>query len=67
MNLAFGIAFMGLGMGFTIGTPINYLMMSLVNGDEVSIGQSTVSLFKSIKFSSNAVVNVIILNVLPGS
>ena len=28
MNLAFGIAFMGLGMGFTIGTPINYLMMS---------------------------------------
>ena len=28
MNLAIGIAFMGLGMGFTIGTPINYLMMS---------------------------------------
>ena len=61
MNLAFGIAFMGLGMGFTIGTPINYLMMSLVNGDEVSIGQSTVSLFKSIgvAISPNLLVNFV--------
>ncbi len=61
MNLAIGIAFMGLGMGFTIGTPINYLMMSLVNGDEVSIGQSTVSLFKSIgvAISPNLLVNFV--------
>ena len=61
INLAFGIAFMGLGMGFTIGTPINYLMMSLVNGDEVSIGQSTVSLFKSIgvAISPNLLVNFV--------
>lgn len=48
-------------MGFTIGTPINYLMMSLVNGDEVSIGQSTVSLFKSIgvAISPNLLVNFV--------
>ncbi len=61
MNLAFGIAFMGLGMGFTIGTPINYLMMTLVNGDEVSIGQSTVSLFKSmgVAISPNLLVNFV--------
>ena len=61
MNLAIGIAFMGLGMGFTMGTPINYLMMSLVKPSEVSIGQSTVSLFKSmgVAISPNLLVNFV--------
>lgn len=39
---------MGLGMGLTMGTPVNYLMMSLVPREEISVGQSTVSLIRSI-------------------
>ena len=60
-NLAIGIGLMGVGMGFTMGTPINYLMMSLVKPSEISIGQSTASLFRSIgvAVSSNLLVNFI--------
>lgn len=61
INLFIGLVFMGLGMGFTMGTPINYLMMSLVPPDEISSGQSTVSLIRSIgiAISPNLLVNFI--------
>lgn len=61
LNLFIGLAFMGLGMGFTMGTPVNYLMMSLVPSEEISTGQSTVSLIRSIgvAVSPNILVNFI--------
>ncbi|MBZ9686328.1 MFS transporter [Clostridium estertheticum] len=60
-NLFIGLIFMGLGMGLTMGTPINYLMMSLVPEEEASAGQSTVSLIRSIgiAISPNLLVNFI--------
>lgn len=61
INLFIGLALMGLGMGFTMGTPVNYLMMSLVPPEEISTGQSTVSLIRSIgvAISPNILVNFI--------
>lgn len=60
-NLTIGLAFMGIGMGFTMGTPINYLMMSLVKPEEISMGQSTVSLLRSIgvAVSPNLLINFV--------
>lgn len=47
-SLLMGLAFIGLGMGFTMGTPVNYLMLSFVDKNEASSSQSTVSLIRSI-------------------
>ena len=47
-SLLIGLIFIGLGMGFTMGTPINYLMMNFVKKEDASLGQSTVSLVRSI-------------------
>lgn len=47
-NLVIGLALIGFGIGFTMGTPINYLMLSLVPDNEATVGQSAVSLVKSI-------------------
>lgn len=60
-NLTVGLVFMGIGMGFTMGTPINYLMMSLVKPEEISMGQSTVSLLRSIgvAVSPNLLINFV--------
>ncbi|WP_250675428.1 MFS transporter [Paraclostridium ghonii] len=60
-NLTIGLIFMGIGMGFTMGTPINYLMMSLVKPEEISMGQSTVSLLRSIgvAVSPNLLINFV--------
>ncbi|MEG0134048.1 MAG: MFS transporter [Clostridium sp.] len=61
INLFIGLVLMGFGMGFTMGTPVNYLMMSLVPPEEISSGQSTVSLIRSIgvAISPNILVNFI--------
>lgn len=61
INLFIGLILMGFGMGFTMGTPVNYLMMSLVPAEEISSGQSTVSLIRSIgvAISPNILVNFI--------
>lgn len=61
INLFIGLVLMGFGMGFTMGTPVNYLMMSLVPPDEISSEQSTVSLIRSISvaISPNILVNFI--------
>lgn len=61
INLFIGLVLMGFGMGFTMGTPVNYLMMSLVRPEEISSGQSTVSLVRSIgvAISPNILVNFI--------
>ncbi|MHC1684817.1 MAG: MFS transporter [Clostridiaceae bacterium] len=48
IGLFIGLAFMGLGMGFSMGTPVNYLMLTFVDKSEASTGQSTVSLIRSI-------------------
>lgn len=46
--LVIGLALMGLGMGFTMGTPLNYLMQSYVSKGETTTAQSTLSLMRSI-------------------
>lgn len=43
-----GLIIMGIGMGFTMGTPLNYLMQSYVDKSEVSSAQATLSLVRSI-------------------
>ena len=47
-SLLIGLIFIGLGMVFTMGTPINYLMMNFTKKEDASVGQSTVSLIRSI-------------------
>jgi EmrB/QacA subfamily drug resistance transporter len=47
-GILIGLAFIGLGMGFTMGTPLNYLMLSYVKDSEASSGLSTLSLIRSI-------------------
>lgn len=47
-SLIFGLAFIGLGMGFTMGTPLNYLMQTNVTPSETASAQSTLSLIRSI-------------------
>lgn len=61
INLTIGLAFMGVGMGCTMGTPVNYLMMSLVKPEEISMGQSTVSLLRSmgVAISPNLLINFV--------
>lgn len=47
-NLIIGVALLGFGTGFSFGTPMNYLMLSYVPDSEATLGQSTISLFRSI-------------------
>ncbi|MBK1813462.1 MFS transporter [Clostridium sp. YIM B02505] len=48
VSLLFGLAFIGLGMGFCMGTPLNYLMQTNVDPSETASAQSTLSLIRSI-------------------
>lgn len=61
ISLIFGLAFIGLGMGFTMGTPLNYLMQVNVDSTETASAQSTLSLIRSIgvAISPNILVNFI--------
>ncbi|MFL0269718.1 MFS transporter [Candidatus Clostridium radicumherbarum] len=56
-----GLALMGLGMGFTMGTPLNYLIQTNVQEDETASAQSTLSLIRSIgvAISPNILINFI--------
>ena len=59
--LFIGLVFMGFGMGFTMGTPLNYLMQSNVDKSETSSAQSTLSLIRSmgVAISPNILVNFV--------
>lgn len=59
ISLYIGLIILGLGMGFTMGTPINYLIQGYVKKDDASSGQATVSLIRSIgvAISPNLLVN----------
>ncbi|WP_297631278.1 MFS transporter [uncultured Clostridium sp.] len=46
--LVIGLAFMGLGVGFTMGTPLNYVIQSSVPKEEIGSAQSTLSLIRSL-------------------
>lgn len=54
-----GLAFIGLGMGFSMGTPLNYLMLAYVDQRESASALSTLSLIRSIgvAISPNIMVN----------
>lgn len=46
--LVIGLAFMGLGVGFTMGTPLNYVIQTSVPKEEIGSAQSTLSLIRSL-------------------
>jgi EmrB/QacA subfamily drug resistance transporter len=56
-----GLIFIGLGIGFVMGTPLNYLMLSYVDDSESASGIATLSLIRSlgIAISPNILVNFI--------
>lgn len=60
--LVIGLAFLGLGIGFTMGTPLNYIVQSSVPKDEIGSAQSTLSLIRSlgIALSPNLLVGFIV-------
>lgn len=61
ITLSLGLAFIGFGMGFTMGTPLNYLIQANVSEDETASAQATLSLIRSIgvAISPNLLINFI--------
>lgn len=61
LALGIGLAFIGLGIGFTMGTPLNYVIQSSVEQEHIASAQSTLSLIRSIgiALSPNLLVNFI--------
>ena len=59
--LVVGLGFMGLGVGLTMGTPLNYFVQTLVPREEIASAQSTLSLIRSlgIALSPNLLVGFI--------
>ena len=59
--LVIGLAFMGLGVGLTMGTPLNYFVQTSVPKEEIASAQSTLSLIRSlgIALSPNLLVGFI--------
>ena len=45
---AIGLALVGLGMGFTLGAPLNYMMLANTNEEDSTSALSTLSLIRSI-------------------
>ena len=60
--LVIGLAFMGLGVGLTMGTPLNYFVQTSVPRNEIASAQSTLSLIRSlgIALSPNLLVGFIV-------
>lgn len=48
ITVLFGIAFMGFGVGFTMGPPLNYLILGAVKEEEGATAMATMSLIRSI-------------------
>ena len=48
ISVFIGLAFMGLGVGFTMGAPLNYLVLQAVPKEESATGIATMSLMRSI-------------------
>lgn len=46
-NVLIGLAFMGFGVGFTLGAPLNYLVLQTVPENEGATGLATMSLIRS--------------------
>ncbi|AAK81300.1 EmrB/QacA subfamily drug resistance transporter [Clostridium acetobutylicum] len=61
ISIMIGLVFVGFGMGFTMGTPLNYLMLSFVDEKESASALSTLSLIRSIgvAVSPNIMINFI--------
>ncbi|WP_347550156.1 MFS transporter [Pseudalkalibacillus hwajinpoensis] len=54
--LSIGMIFAGVGIGFTMGTPLNYIILELTPDQEAGAALSLVSLFRSIGTSLGPVV-----------
>lgn len=61
INMLIGLGFVGFGIGFTMGTPLNYLMLTYVKENESASALSTLSLIRSIgvTVSPNIMINFI--------
>lgn len=62
ISFIIGLVFLGLGVGFTMGTPLNYLIQSSVKKEHVGSAQSTLSLIRSvgIAVSPNILINFVV-------
>lgn len=62
ISFTIGLVFLGLGIGFTMGTPLNYLIQSSVKREHVGSAQSTLSLVRSvgIAVSPNILINFVV-------
>lgn len=67
VTLASGLAVSGIGIGFTMGTPLNYIMLELTPESESGFALSLVSLFRSIGTSLGPVILVAFLAGASGS
>lgn len=47
-SIMFGLALVGFGIGFTMGAPLNYLVLQSVPEDESTVAMATMSLIRSI-------------------
>ena len=47
INILIGVALMGFGVGFTLGAPLNYLVLQTVPENEAATGLATMSLIRS--------------------
>ena len=47
-SVVFSLIFIGLGIGFTMGTPLNYMMLANTKNDEANSSLATLSLIRSI-------------------
>lgn len=61
VSIMIGLIFVGFGIGFTMGTPLNYLMLQFVSEKESATALSTLSLIRSIgvAVSPNIMINFI--------
>lgn len=48
VNVLIGLLFIGFGVGFTMGAPLNYLMLSYVKPQQAASGLATMSVIRSI-------------------
>jgi len=48
LSVVIGLGLMGLGVGFTMGAPLNYLVLKAVSKEESATGLATMSLVRSI-------------------
>lgn len=63
VTLSIGLVLSGFGIGFTMGTPLNYIMLKLTPEEEASSALSLVSLVRSLGTSLGPILLVTVLSI----